>query len=545
MLEALSIQNIVLIDDLHINFKEGLCVLTGETGAGKSILLDALGLALGARAEGRLLRQGADKAQVTAIFSLLPAHSLWRQLEVQGIPYEGNEVIFRRVLESDGKSRCFVNDQLISQASMRQLGKELVEIHGQFDQLLEPRFHLKALDAYGKVETTPLQEAFKAYEEAKKLLSSFLNNLAKSAERKAFLEFAIEEIEKTNPRQGEEEELESERALISHRAKIAEALLTVDQSLLGALTGLSQSHKALSRIQDLMPSKISPLLETCDRGLIESQEALNGIKEIRAEVEGTQMSLETLENRLYSLRNLSRKYHATDLVSFLSEMKEELSTLEQGQEHLEGLQAAVEEAKNTYLKQAEVISKMRKKAAEALQRAISQELPPLKLEHARFIIKFKKLPEEVWGSSGIDQVEFYIQTNPGLPEGPLSVIASGGELSRLMLALKVVLVRSSTIPTLIFDEIESGTGGSVAAAIGERLKVLSQNIQILSITHAPQIAAFGSQHLVVFKVVEENRTRTYVKTLSSEERQEEVARMLAGEQITEEARAAAKRLIAE
>ncbi len=543
MLESLFIRNIVLIEDLHINFEVGLCVLTGETGGGKSILLDALGLALGARAESRLLRQGALKAQVTAIFSLPPAHSLWEELNDQGIAYEGHEVIFRRHLESDGKSKCFLNDQVVSQTLMRRLGQELVEIHGQFDQLLDAKSHLASLDAYGKVERGQVQDSFKAYQETREALKAFRENLAKSFERQTFLRFAIEEIEKMDPRQGEEVDLESERALIAHRAKIADALLVVDQSLATALTNLSQSHKALSRIQDLLPEKINPLIEASDRAIVESQDVHEGIKALKNEVAGTQHNLETLENRLYALRSLSRKYQTEDLLSRLAEFKHEFSTLEKGEDHLEALESAVLALKNTYLEQAHRLSEIRKMAALTLQTAIAQELPSLKLEHAKFRVHFEGLSEDAWGPSGTDRVEFYIRTNPGSPEGPLAAIASGGELSRLMLALKVVLIQSGAIPTLIFDEIESGTGGAVASAMGERLKTLSQNVQVLAITHSPQIASHGTQHLVVFKRIEAGNTTTHFKALDVQERYEEVARMLAGEEITEEARAAAKRLM--
>jgi len=543
MLETLSIHNIVLIEDLHIDFKAGLCVLTGETGAGKSILLDALGLALGARAEVRLLRQGASKAHVTATFSLPPFHPFWTELQVQEISYEANEVIFRRTLDAEGKSKCFVNDQAISQTLMRRLGQELAEIHGQFDHLLNLKSHIVALDTQGKIDKKPTQIAFKIYQEKKDTLTTFQEDLLKSLERETFLKFAIEEIERAAPQQGEEEALESERALIAHRAKIAETLLTVDQNLSTALTSLSQSHKAFSRIQELLPEKITPLMEALDRAGVESQEALEGIKSIKRDVEGTPLSLEALENRLYSLRALSRKYQTNDLLTCLTKFREELSILERGESHREDLEKEVLMAKNAYIQEAQALSQARKKAATVLEAAIAQELPPLKLEHAKFRVHFEELPENAWGPSGVDHIEFYIQTNPGAPEGPLSAVASGGELSRLMLALKVILVQSSSIPTLIFDEIDSGTSGAVASAIGERLKILSQTLQILAITHSPQIAAYGAQHLVVFKMMANTGTTTHVKTLTPSERSEEIARMLAGEEITEEARAAAKRLM--
>ncbi|MBY0292515.1 MAG: DNA repair protein RecN [Alphaproteobacteria bacterium] len=543
MLQTLSIRNIILIDDLHIDFAAGLCVLTGETGAGKSILLDALGLALGERAEARLLKSGTTKAAVTATFSLSPLHALWQQLEDQGIPYAPGEVIFRRILDSEGKSKCFINDQVVSQALMRRLGQDLVEIHGQFDKLFHHKSQLIALDTYEKIEKSLVREAFKKYKEANQVLQTFQENSEKSFERQVFLRFAIEEIEKIKPQRGEEAILEAERSLIAHRAKIADTLLGVDQNLATIVTSLSQSHKALDRIQELLPEKIKPLIEATDRAIVEVQEVLEGMNSLKTEVEGTPRTLETLENRLHALNSLTRKYQTENLVSCLAEFKNEFTDLEQGENHFESLKATVFAAKNEYIERARVLSEKRKQGALKLQEAVAIELPPLKLEHAKFRIHFEELIEDAWSVSGMDRVEFYIQTNPGTPEGSLSTIASGGELSRLMLALKVVLVKSSTVPTLIFDEIESGTGGAVAAAMGERLKALAQNIQILAITHSPQIASYGTQHLVVVKAVKNEETTTHVIPLQNEEKHEEIARMLAGETITEEARAAAKRLI--
>lgn len=543
MLQSLSIRNIVLIDALTLDFEAGICILTGETGAGKSILLDALGLALGARAEMRLLRQGAQKAQVTARFLLPPSHLLWQELEAQGIPYEENTIIFRRLFEADGKSKCFLNDQSVTLGLMRRLGAELVEIHGQFDQLLEAKAHLTALDAYGKLDKREVQETFKLYMDAKKNLKIFQENLAKSFERETFLRFAIEEMERIAPRLGEEEQLESERSLISHRAKIADSLVVVENNISSALSTLSQSHKALIRIQDLLPTKVTPIAAACDRAILEAQEVMEGMKTLAGDVEGTPHSLETLENRLHALRSLSRKYQTPELLPCLAQFKQELTDLEQGEDHLQDLEEAVKKARDLYFEKAHLLSEKRYQVARNLEVAIAPELPPLKLEHARFRVHFEKLPEEAWGGSGMDRVEFYIQTNPGSPEGPLSAIASGGERSRLMLALKVLLAQSSAIPTLVFDEIESGTGGAVASAMGERLKALSQNIQVLAITHSPQIASCGSQHLIVFKKIIEGVMLTQVKALTPEARHEEIARMLAGEEITEEARAAAKRLI--
>jgi DNA repair protein RecN (Recombination protein N) len=543
MLQSLSIRNIALIDALTLDFEAGICILTGETGAGKSILLDALGLALGARTETRLLRQGEQKPQVTATFSLAPTHLLWQELEDHGIPYEDNTIIFRRFFETDGKSKCFLNDQNVTLGLMRRLSAELVEIHGQFDQLLEAKAHLIALDAYGKLDKRGVQETFKLYQEAQKNLKIFQENLAKSFERETFLRFSIEEMERIAPRLGEEEQLESERSLISHRAKIADSLVVVENNISSALSTLSQSHKALIRIQDLLPTKVTPLAAACDRAILEAQEVMEGMKTLAGEVEGTPHSLETLENRLHALRSLSRKYQTHELLSCLEQFKQELIDLGQGEDRLHSLEETVKKARDLYFEKAHLLSEKRHQVARNLEAAIAPELPPLKLEHAQFRVHFEKLPEENWGGSGMDRVEFYIKTNPGSPEGPLSAIASGGERSRLMLALKVLLAQSSAIPTLIFDEIESGTGGAVASAMGERLKALSQTIQVLAITHSPQIASRGSQHLIVFKEIMDGVMITQVKALTPEARHEEIARMLAGEEITEEARAAAKRLI--
>ncbi len=543
MLETLSIRNIVLIDDLTLDFQKGLCVLTGETGAGKSILLDALGLALGERADARLLRTGSDKAQVTASFILPTNHPIWNELKDQDIQAENQEIIFRRTLDGDGKSKCFLNDQVISQTLMRKLGQELVEVHGQFDHLLQARYHLQALDHYGKIDKKPTSDAFHAYQAAKEELHAFEDKLKKSLERETILRFAIEELEKAGLREGEEEELEREKSLIAHRAKIAETLNSVDQNMTVAMSTLSQSHKALGRIEELLPEKIQPLMEMTDRALIEAQAIFEDTNTLKKEVDGTSQTLEELENRLHTLKALCRKYQATDLIQFLKEYKAEFEALEHKETHLETLKAKLADLKKEYVSKAQTLTKYRQQVALKLQEALSKELPPLKLERANFRVHFEALSDTDWGASGIDRIEFYIQTNPGTPEGSLATVASGGELSRLMLALKVVLAESASIPTLIFDEIESGTGGAVASAMGERLKQLSNQMQVLAITHSPQIAAFGTEHFVVYKIVEQGKTTTRLETLNLHERHEEVARMLAGEQVTDEARAAAKRLM--
>lgn len=543
MLESLSIRNIVLIEDLYISFKEGLCLLTGETGAGKSILLDALGLALGERADSRLLRTGASKAQVTATFSLPYTHLVWKELDDQGIDFEGGELIFRRILEADGKNKCFLNDQIISQSLMRRLGQDLIEVHGQFDTLLQPKSHLAALDEFGKLNKTPVAEAYKNHLKAKEDLQSFKENLAKSHERQAYLRFAIEDIEKINPNDGEEKELENERVFVAHRTKMAEAFNVANKNFSSALSNLSQSHKALTRIQDLLPEKINPLIEMADRAIIETQELFEEIDRLNDDVEGSPHNLETLENRLYALRGLAQKYQTEDLISSLKAFQEELDSLDHGEDTLKSFEQKLKEARQEYQEKAQQLSKARQEKALELEKALMRELIPLKLEQVSFSVHFDTWTEDNWSPNGYDRVEFYVQTNPGTLQGPLSTVASGGELSRLMLALKVVLVQSGAVPTLIFDEIESGTGGAVAAAMGERLKALSKSLQVLAITHSPQIASHGTQHLIVFKEVKGGVTTTHMKELTTKDRDEEVARMLAGQEITDEARAAARRLM--
>jgi len=543
MLDTLLIRNIVLIDALQIDFQEGLCVLTGETGAGKSILLDALGLALGTKAEARLLRQGTEQAQVTAQFRLPSSHPVWDALDDQGITHDHESLVFRRLLKADGKSQCFLNDQLISQPLMRRLGQMLVEIHGQFDSLLDPKSHGLALDAYGKIDTSATQAAFKDYQDAKAALVAFEEALSHAAERQAFLAFAIRELEQAAPQPGEISQLEQEKGLIAHQAKLTEVLHFAETALSPLTSPLAQSHKALDRIQDLLPDKLSPLAAATDRALLEVQEALGGIMALQRDTQGAALTLEKVEDRLHSLRALARKYQSEDPAICLAKFKTELATFGQREDHRHALETTLQQKRATYREAATHLSAQRQAAARSLETVLSAEFFPLKLGAARFRVHIEDLPEDAWKGSGLDCIEFYIQTNPDTPEGPLNAIASGGELARLMLALKSVLAQTSMLSTLIFDEIESGTGGAVAAAMGERMKRLSHHCQILAITHSPQISALGTQHLLVSKGSEGGRTVTRLTPLTPAERHEEIARMLSGHAVTNEARAAAKQLI--
>ena len=388
------------------------------------------------------------------------------------------------------------------------------------------------------------QQAFKDYQETKVTLQAFEEALSHSFERQTFLQFAIKDIEQLNPQPGEMVQLEQEKGLIAHRAKLAEALQFAEKSLSPLMTPLSQSHKQFSRIQEYLPEKISPLLEATDRALLEVQDVLEGVIALKRESMDASLTLEKVEDRLHSLRALSRKYQCEDLPACLMGFKAELASLDQGEDHRHLLEATLQSKRTAYIEEARRLSGQRLAAARSLEVALSAEFTPLKLESVHFRVHLEERPEEGWKGAGMDQVEFYIQTNPDTPEGPLGTIASGGELARLMLALKVVLAQSGTLSTLIFDEIESGTGGAVASAMGERLKKLSQTTQILAITHSPQIASQGNHHLRVLKKLINGKTTTHLQSLSEEERFEEIARMLAGHAITDEARAAAKRLMA-
>lgn len=543
MLEALFIRNIVLIEELHIDFAKGLCVLTGETGAGKSILLDALGLALGAKAEPRLLRQGTEQAQVVAHFRLPPSHPVWVELDAHGLSHDQDTLLLRRLLKTDGKTQCFLNDQLISQTLLGRLGHMLVEIHGQFDRLLDPKAHLNALDSYGKVDATATQKTFQAYQETKKALSDFEASLAQSSERQAFLTLAIQELERTAPLPGEVAQLEEEKGLITHQAKLAEAMRGADLLLSPLIAPLSQVHKSLSRVQSYLPERLTSLMEASDRARIEIQEMVEEVSSLKRDLLEASHTLEKVEDRLHSLRALSRKYQTEDLVLCLMGFKQERQDLCQEEDHRQTLTQALQAKKEAYLETALALSLQRHQAARQLERALTQELAPLKLDQAHFRVHFEEMAEAGWKGSGIDRAEFYISTNPDTPEGPLGLIASGGERARFMLALKVVLLQTGTVGTLIFDEIESGTGGAVASAMGERLAHLAQRTQILAITHSPQIAALGTQHLLVLKHMVQGRTLTHLTSLDETARHEEIARMLAGHAITQEARAAAKRLM--
>ncbi|HYL32559.1 MAG TPA: DNA repair protein RecN [Stellaceae bacterium] len=553
MLIGLSIRDVVLIDRLDLSFRPGLCVLTGETGAGKSILLDALGLALGVRAESGLVRRGAEQATVSAEFTLPAKHPARALLKDAGLTMDDDTLVLRRTVSSDGRSRAFIADQPASIALLRQVGEALVEIEGQFAQrgLLDPASHREALDAYGVAEADvrTLSESWQAWRAAAADHDAAVQRLKVAQAEEAFLRHAMSELEALDPKPGEETGLADERALMQNRERLTEALDAALAELAGERGGeraLQAALRHVARIKDKAGGRLDATAAALERATVEAREAAAGI-EAQVRTLGSDSSrLEQIEERLFALRALARKHNvAVDgLAGLRAEIASKLDALEAGGDGVETLKRAVDGARNAYVIAADKVSAARRAAAAKLDQAVTKELKPLKLEKARFATVLTALGESEWGSHGRERVHFEVATNPGAPAGPLAKVASGGELSRFMLALKVVLARTSPVPTLVFDEVDSGIGGAVAAAVGDRLHRLGQELQVLVVTHSPQVAARGAHHWRVEKNQAAQKTSTRVEELSADARREEIARMLSGASITAEARAAAASLMA-
>jgi DNA repair protein RecN (Recombination protein N) len=552
MLTALTIQNIVLIDSLTLEFRPGLSVLTGETGAGKSILLDSLGLVTGERADSGLVRAGAAGGVVTAEFDVPEAHPVHAVLAEQGLADGGRDLRLRRQLGADGRSRAFVNDQPVGVALLSRIGGLLVEIHGQQGQLglLNPANHRALLDAFGGLlpQLAGVQAAYRAWREAEDAVRAAHERLAKARADEDYLRHAAEELVSLDPRPGEEAELAESRTQMMHGEQIAgdlsESLAAVSGDG-GAEASLRVAIRRLERVADKAGGRLDAVLDALNRGFSEIEEGSRALEAAAADLEFDPRLLERVEERLFALRAAARKHGCAveDLPAIREALEQQLRALETGEQGLAGLERTLKVAAETYAAEAGALSAARSAAAAALDKALMAELPPLKLERASFRTAVTRLPRERWSSWGADEVQFEVSTNPGSPMGPLSRIASGGELSRFALALKVVLAQADSPTTLIFDEIDQGVGGAVAAAIGERLARLGDGAQVLVVTHSPQVAARGAAHLRVGKTVEGDVTLTRVETLAPEERREEIARMLAGARITDEARAAATRLL--
>jgi DNA repair protein RecN (Recombination protein N) len=551
LLTSLAIRNVVLIEALDLEFGAGLSVLTGETGAGKSILLDSLGLALGARADSGLVRNGEAQASVVASFEPPAASTRVAMLLADnGIDMEpGEPLLIRRLVKADGGSRAFVNDQLCSAALLREIGGSLVEIHGQHDDrgLLNPRGHRALLDSYGRCEAGAVSTAHAAWRIAANALAEARTTVDNAARDRDYLTHAVEELRKFAPEPGEEATLAEERATMQKGARLTDDLSAVGDCLTGSDGGLAQLRQAARRLDRIASEEplLNAVLEALDRAVVEAGEAEDRLAEAAEALSFDPARLDAMETRLFDLRGLARKHQVQpdDLAALRDEMAAKLAAIEGGEEHITALEKDVATKAAAYRAAAQGLSGERQLAAGRLDAAVAGELAPLKLDAARFRTVVAQLDESQWSAQGMDRVEFEISTNPGAPFAPLAKIASGGELSRFILALKVALAERGGADTLIFDEIDRGVGGAVADAIGERLSRLAQSNQILVVTHSPQVAARGASHMLIAKSSDGIVTRTGVHALSEAERREEIARMLSGAEITAEARAQAERLL--
>ncbi|TWH01047.1 DNA repair protein RecN (Recombination protein N) [Mesorhizobium sp. J18] len=552
MLSHLSIRDIVLIERLDIDFASGLSVLTGETGAGKSILLDALSLALGARGDAALVRHGAAQGQVTAVFDVPRNHPARLLLTENAIDDDG-DVILRRVQTADGRTRVFINDQPASVGLMRDIGRALVEIHGQHDEraLVDAAMHRDLLDAFGG-HMGAVEEVRRIWHEWRKSEQDFARHKAKveAAAREAdFLRAAVEELSRLDPRPGEETVLAEERAAMMRAEKTVGDIADAQEILSGANSPVPQLSSLLRRLQrkaQEAPGLLEPIIEPLDAALLSLDAAQSEVEAAMRASEFDPQRLEQAEERLFALRAAGRKHNVEvdKLAELRDRMDADLADLDAGEEKLEILRKKASETREAYDEAAGRLSQLRAAAAEALMQAVMQELPALKLERARFIVEISSEPDDR-GEGGIDRVEFWVQTNPGTRPGPIMKVASGGELSRFLLALKVALADRGSAPTLVFDEIDMGVGGAVADAIGQRLARLARRIQVLTVTHAPQVAARANTHYLISKSGGADRVSTGVMEIDRAARQEEIARMLAGATVTDEARAAAERLLRE
>jgi DNA repair protein RecN (Recombination protein N) len=550
MLVGLSIRDVLLIDKLDLAFRPGLTVLTGETGAGKSILLDSLGLALGARSESGLVRPGAQGLSVTAEFELPADHPI-RAILTENDLSPGDTLLLRRAVGTDGRSRAFVDDQPVSVGLLRRLGDALVEIHGQFANigLLDPNTHLDVLDRFGGVDLSVLRAAWRAWRDAVVAREAAEAGFARAQGQQDFLRHAVDELSMLAPQPDEEAQLAERRTLMMHGEKLLEGMNAAMESLTrqgGVEHALRAAERALQRVADKAEGRLDPVIAALDRAAIEAEEAEELLQKASAAIDLDQGALEKVEERLFALRAAARKHGVAvdDLAALQARFAAELSEIETGGDGVRKLKQAEQAAQGVYAAEARRISAARQQAAKRLDQGVAAELPPLKLDKARFSTRIEPRDERDWNETGIDQIAFEIATNPGLPPGPLAKIASGGELSRFMLALKLVLADSATIPSMVFDEVDSGVGGAVAAAIGDRLAKLAEDLQVLVVTHSPQVAARGHQHWHVAKGDDgKGGFVTRIGTLESGARREEVARMLSGAVITDEARAAADRLL--
>ena len=552
MLARLSIRDIVLIERLDIEFAKGLAVLTGETGAGKSILLDAFALALGGRGDAGLVRHGAEQGQVTAVFDVPRDHPATAILSANGLDDTG-EMILRRVQFADGRTRAFVNDQTISVQTLKAVGSALVEIHGQHDEraLVDAATHRRLLDAFAGLEKDvgALEALWDARRTANAALEEHRASMERAAREADYLRHASDELKMLAPKDGEETALAERRTAMMAGEKIAADLREAQDAVSGdhsPVAALSAAVRRLERRAANSPALVEPAVKAIDAAINALEEADQHLTTALAAADFDPAELERIEERLFALRAASRKYSTPvdGLAALAAKYAADVALIDAGAEQLKRLEATAGEADRRYASAARKLSAAREKSAQKLDRAVNAELPPLKLERATFTTQIESDPDSA-GPQGFDRIEFWVQTNPGTRPGPLMKVASGGELSRFLLALKVVLSDRGSAPTLVFDEIDTGVGGAVADAIGASLARLAGKVQVMAVTHAPQVAVRANQHLLISKdsLDKGKRVATRVNALAADHRREEIARMLAGAEITAEARAAAERLL--
>ncbi|RAZ87599.1 DNA repair protein RecN [Cereibacter johrii] len=545
MLRSLDIRDMLIIDRLSLAFQPGLNVLTGETGAGKSILLDSLGFVLGWRGRAELVRAGADKGEVTAVFDLPPGHAARAVLDEAGIEAE-DELILRRVNFADGRKTAWVNDRRVSGEVLRGLSDRLVELHGQHDDrgLLNPRGHRQMLDTFAGLDLSACRRAWTALGAARRTLLAAEEALAAVRAEEDFLRHAVAELDKLDPQPGEEALLDTRRREMQGAEKIRDDIARAHRALSaeGAETLLVDALRWLETASDRAGNRLEAPLAALSRALLELGEAQDGVEACLADLDFDPRDLEALEERLFAIRALARKHSVLpdELGTFAEELRGRLAALDGGTKQIDALRRALAEAEAAWEAEAAILSEARRTAAGRLDAAMAAELAPLKMERAVFETQ---VTEADPGPEGRDAVAFTVATNPGAPAGPLNRIASGGELSRFLLALKVCLTGDSPGLTLIFDEIDRGVGGATADAVGRRLKALAEGAQVLVVTHSPQVAALGAHHWRVEKRVAHGMTTSTVSPLVAGDRIEEIARMLAGDTITDAAREAARALL--
>ncbi len=557
MLCRLSIRDVVLIDRLELDFTAGLGVLTGETGAGKSILLDSLGLALGARGDAGLVRPGAAKATIAAVFEPPPGHAVFTDAAEHGIDVDEAQLVLRRVVGADGRGRAFVNDQPVSTAVLRRLGSRLVELQAQLDQhgLRDPATHRAMVDAHGAAhgllgdEPAIAAQAFAVWRIARDTAAAAEAGAAKARANEAYLRHAVDELTALAPQPEEAARLSTQRRALQNAEKLLAGLAEALDQLRGEASteaALQRAAGPLARLAETAGGAVlAPAVAALDRAGAELEDAAQQLQSIANDVDAEGGTLEQLEERLFALHATARKHEtaADRLPQVLAALQAQLATIDDTGDQLLRLAQAADQARRAYVAAAERLRAARQQAAAALDRAIAAELPPLKLERATFETSIERLDEADWGAAGIDRVAFLVATNPGAAPGPIQKVPSGGELSRFMLALKVVLATGDGAPTLVFDEVDAGIGGATAAAVGARLARLATAHQVLVVTHSPQVAALGDHHWRIVKRSDDDGVAVAVAALAGAARREEIARMLSGARVTDEARAAATRLL--